>query len=205
MVSWLVPRRLARSSIMSTRILILTILVALRALSAGVTRADNLFLRAQPTGYECSLTITGPQDFSIFVIHGLNDGALASQWMIDDATDIARTGTSSIYLTIGDPYTDVGVAYGGCITGDHVILTLNYAAIADDVELPCTKIRIVSAPTSPIPGEVAVVNCSENLEVVNTEHTSFFINPDVSRPEGCGCLSVGVRSSTWGGIRSLYR
>ncbi|MCI0453041.1 MAG: hypothetical protein L0Z51_11770 [Candidatus Latescibacteria bacterium] len=167
-------------------------------------RADTLVIRRDPVNYDCSLTIAEPGPFSLYVVHIFNSGSTASHWWIDDSSGIMRTGVTlnAAYLSLGDPYADVQVAYGGCVLGDHVLFRLDYLASVDDVTAPCSQVRIRPAPTSGIPGELAVLDCNLNFESANT--APFAINGPTD-PFECECPPLGTEPSTWGKVKSLYR
>jgi hypothetical protein len=173
----------------------------------AASRADVILVNYADLSGHCSLQLQLPGLLSLYVVQRVNTGSVASAWRVDDPSGMTRIGASvpTGYLSIGDPYTDVQVAYGGCIIGDHVLFSLHYFVSAEDAALPCAVIRILPAPTSPIPGELVVVDCAQpsgNLEAATTR--PFVINGP-SDPVECECPPVAAESATWGKIKSLYR
>jgi hypothetical protein len=173
---------------------------------AGAASADHIGIYGDPAGNQCWLsTLSGPPaSNNFYVVHKLNAGSTASQWKVNDTsglfptTQIAPAG----YLTIGTWNTDMSIAYGGCVIGDHVILTLSFLWFGAPANCNQT-LALVPAPTSPIPGEVALVDCAQpsgNLETA-TAGTGYNL-------PGCvtgSCDPNATASTTWGQIKSLYR
>lgn len=173
---------------------------------AGAASADHIGIYGDQAGGNCWLTglVAPPGSNSFYVVHKLNVGSTASQFRVNDTSGLFATTQTfpAGYLTIGTWNTDLSIAYGGCVIGDHVVATLSFLWFGAPANCGQT-LAIVPAPTSPIPGEVALVDCavpSGNLETA-TAGTGYLL-------PGCvtgSCDPNAATTSTWGQIKSLYR
>ncbi len=173
---------------------------------AGAASADHIGIYGDQAGGNCWLTglVAPPGSNNFYVVHKLNVGSTASQFRVNDTSGLFATTQTfpAGYLTIGTWNTDLSIAYGGCVIGDHVVATLSFLWFGAPANCGQT-LAIVPAPTSPVPGEVALVDCavpSGNLETA-TAGTGYLL-------PGCvtgSCDPNAAQTSTWGQIKSLYR
>lgn len=183
----------------------LTVIFAL-AVCASVAQADHIGIYSDQAGAQCwfSSLVAPPGSNTAYVIHRFNVGSTASQFKVNDTSGLFATSQTfpAAYLTIGTWNTDLSIAYGGCVIGDHVVATLNFLWFGAPVNCGQT-LAVAPAPTTPIPGEVALVDCAQpsgNLETA-TAGTFYLL-------AGCGdaCdLGTPAEESSWGKIKALYR
>jgi hypothetical protein len=127
------------------------------------------------------------------------DGTSASQWMMDIPSAWMLLGSTSPFQTvIGDPLNGVSIAYGSCITGSFLILTVNF--LGDALSPTCSYISIVPDPASPS-GLIEIVDCQ-------TPNPSKWLFDALGRgvvngDQSCAC-DTPVQDTTWGGIKALY-
>jgi hypothetical protein len=143
------------------------------------------------------------QFIDVFLLHKHTGGATASQFKVSLTGGSTMTFSSQTVapgmLNLGNANDDISIAYGGCVQGDFLILTVRYLGFGTSPA--CSRIVLEPAATSPLPGELAMVDCSQpsgNLEVPGSGQA--IINPDGT----CQC-DVPVRTTTWGSIKALYR
>ena len=184
---------------------VLTVLAIAVMAAPAAAQVGDISTYADAAGTSCSVAdVTGPFVFKdVFLLHKHTGGATAAQFKV------SLTGASTMVfssqtipagmLNLGNANDDISIAYGGCVQGDFLILTITY--IAFGTSPACGRIVLEPAATSPIPGEIAMVDCatpSGNLAVVGNGQA--IINPDVT----CQC-DVAVHATTWGSIKALYR
>lgn len=175
---------------------------------AGVAMADHLGIYSDQGGVSCALTtlVTPPGNNALYIVHKFNAGSTASQFKVMDTSTLFPTTQMTPYLAIGTWNTDQSLAYGGCVVGDHVIMTLNFLFFGFPVPTCANTLEIVPAPTSPIGGAIALVDCavpSGNLETATGGRA--YVGPGSNNcPGGCNEPSA-TSQTTWGGIKALYR
>ena len=140
----------------------------------------------------------------VYIVHShANDGAAASQWMLEigGGVTMVSVGSSSPFPTaIGDPFTGISIAYGTCQTGNTLILTVNF--FGSGTSATCSLMSIVPDPGA-LSGLVEIVDCLPEPigpnKVTIEKGGQARVNPDGT----CNC-TVPVQETTWGGINSLY-
>ena len=180
---------------------VLTILAIAVAASPALAQVGDISAYADGAGTSCNIVDTAPGIITVNILHKHTVGGTASQWavVLGGGATLTFTGLQAApgMLMLGAPPTDVSISYGGCVVGDFLIATVGYFGAGTSPA--CSFISFAAAPTSPIPGEVAMVECDfETLSVVPTGQAN--INPNAS----CQC-DVAVNETTWGGIKALYR
>lgn len=165
--------------------------------------ADTLDIFSDSQGMNCLVTDNAPGTIPIYIFHDVGpQGTTASQFRV--ATDAGFTGVyishqvAPGFLYLGTPPDDYSVAYSSCMLGRFLISTVNYLGFGTSAA--CSHIWLAAAPTSPIPGEMAVIACFEPLTVPLT-HIAV-VNFTGSCPAWC----IGATEPTsWGKIKALYR
>jgi hypothetical protein len=182
---------------------VLMITLAL-TLCASAAFADHEGTYSDTAGMSCTLTnfVPFPGQTSAYVVHKNNSGATASQFAVIDASGLAFAGFTSPYLTIGT-LADLSVAYGGCLAGDLMIVQINWFALPGTFTCD-NKVSLAPAPTSPLPGEIAIADC--NFQYRSSTGGVLWVGPDAEACKGPSpCDPVPVAETTWGGIKALYR
>ena len=177
------------------------------AISSVAAHADHIGIYSDQAGGSCyfSSLVPPPGSNNAYVIHRFNVGSTASQFKVIDTSGLFATTQTfpAGYLTIGTWNTDLSIAYGGCVIGDHVVATLSFLWFGAPVNCGQT-LAVAPAPTSPIPGEVALVDCAQpsgNLETATAG--TFFLTSGC--PSGPCDLGTPTEQSTWGAVKALYR
>jgi hypothetical protein len=190
---------------------ILLLALALTA-SADAARGDCFAIFADTPGYTCYLNTLAelPGNNTAYVIHKLNAGSTASQFKVLDKSGLFPTTQQTPYLALGTWNTDLSLAYGGCVIGEHVLMTLNFLWFGEPMTGCTHTLDVVAAPTSPIPGSIAVVDCAVPFGniVVGYGGWSFYVRSDSQTCfQGCGCddFHTPVDAATWGSVKALYR
>jgi hypothetical protein len=177
-------------------------------LCAGAAMADHMGAYSDVQGASCALSVlaTPPANNTAYVIHKFNTGTTAAQFKVVDTSTLFPTTQTTPYLSIGTWNVDLSLAYGACIIGDHVILTCNFLWFGTPITGCANTLQLVPAPSSPIPGSIAFVDCAQpsgNLET-GTGGTLFVGQTSPTCPTG-GCDPNATASTTWGGVKALYR
>ncbi len=171
---------------------------------AGSAMADYISVFTDPGGGSCALGTLAPAPGvnAFYIIHKFNaDGAAASQFKVNDTTTLFATSQTTTFLSIGTWNTDLSLAYGGCLTGDIALMTLNFLWFGSPITGCASFLEIAPAPTSPLPGDVATVECDfETLTPANGGRA--FVTTDGLALQ---CCPFAAEESTWGGIKALYR
>lgn len=183
--------------------------LALVSLCAGAAWSHDIGLYADTNGFTCALTtlLLPPGNNAVYILHKFNPGSTASQFKVHDQSGLFAASQTTTYLSLGTWNTDLSLAYGGCVIGEHVIMTLNFFWFGTPI-VGCTSwMSTEAAPTSPIPGEIALVDCalpSGNLLAASGGVIHF--GPQAGGcAAGIDCGANPVSESTWGSVKALYR
>ncbi len=195
---------------MKPLVALVVVLVLILFSGMAVARTDQFGIYTDVYGVQCYLDSPNllPANNAFYVIHWVSN-ATASQFKIIDTTGLYFASWSTPYSFQGTWNTDLSLSYGGCTLGSHVVLQLNFMWFGDPVPTGCAHgLTVAAAPTSPLPGEVAVVDCAQP----NGNVRPAFAHPLIYSTEWnqCGvwrfyCGVVPVSETTWGGIKAMYR
>ena len=180
------------------------LLIALTASTlAGAAAADHISIYSDPSGANCHLStlLPPPANNPVYIIHKFNaNGTTASQFKVSDTSGLFAASQQTTFLTLGTWNTDLSVSYGGCVVGDINVMTLNFLWFGTPLPAGCNnRLQAVPAPTSPIPGEIATVEC-DFATLTPASGASIFLGPT----SGTCCIIVATQENTWGGIKALY-
>lgn len=184
---------------------VLTVLAIAVMAAPAAAQVGDISTYADAAGTSCNVAdATGPFVFKdVFLLHKHTGGATAAQFKVNLTGGSTMVFSSQTIpdgmLNLGNANDDISIAYGGCVQGDFLILTVTYLAFGTSPA--CSRIVLEPAATSAIPGEIAAVDCatpSGNLFVPGNGQA--IINPDGT----CQC-DVAAHTTTWGGIKALYR
>lgn len=184
---------------------VLTVLAIAAVAAPAAAQVGDISTYADGAATSCNIVDTTP-GFSfkdVFLFHKHTGGGQASQFKVSLTGGSTMVFSSQTIpagmLNLGNANDDISIAYGGCLQGDFLILTITYVAFGTSPA--CSRIVLEPAATSPIPGEVAMVDCTQPSGQLFVPATGqAIINPDVT----CQC-DVPVRTTTWGGIKALYK
>jgi len=184
----------------------LFMIVAAICLTATIAHSDGIGIFSEPTGFDCILNELAPPPATTpaYIIHKFNNGSAGSQFKVDNASPLFFVSATSPYLFLGGVFTDISLAYGSCVTGDHVLMTLDFFYFGEPTTCEST-LTVVAAPTSPLPGEIVTVTCGPPFDFEPASGGRTYVGPGSNEcPCACQCPHP-VRDATWGGVKALYR
>jgi hypothetical protein len=157
--------------------------------------ADHIGIYDDELGTNCHLNVTPPAPASVWVVHIYTLGTTASVFRVDDQSQQVQLGFASDNLVIGNPYSGVEVAYGGCFSGHVTVLRLDFLVVNPLVD--CQNIlRVVSHPNYP---GVVVQDC--NFLIKPASQGQFVFGPFACT----SCSANPTEQKTWGSVKALYR
>jgi len=165
-------------------------------LATGSALADHIGIYSDAAGTSCLLELTTPGvPTNVYIFHKLTPGTIGSRFKVDDTSGVVHVGASSPYLSIGNPWAGVSIAYGSCLAGEVNAMTLIYYWFNEPIS--CGKLAIV--PDPPV-ADILVTDCNFVEKVATGD--IFYFNPDGN----CDCrLPHPVDESSWGKVKALYR
>lgn len=185
---------------------ILLTVLAILSLGIGAAQADDISVYADQFGQDCVLNtlVLPPGSNSTYIVHKFNAGSTAAQFKVNDTSGLFATTQTTPYLALGTWNTDLSLAYGGCVTGDHVLMTLNFLWFGGPFNCG-NQLVTVPAPTSPIPGSIAIVDCGNPAHLETASGGQMFFGPDGEICNPTDCAVNAATESTWGAMKALYR
>ena len=180
------------------KLLLISLALVLCASTAfGQAGAIGLFVD-NPGFANCNLYAMTPGLYPVYVVHKLCPGATASQFMVvpGGGWDCTFTGeVIAIPVSIGSSLGGLSASYGGCRASDILISTINWFCMGTTPT--CAFLEVVPDPAAPS-GAIEVVNCS--FVKLYGQGGALYANSDGS----CHCWDP-VESTSWGGVKALYR
>jgi len=131
----------------------------------------------------------GPSGFApVYVFHMYTSGATASEWRLSVPADWNHLGDiGDFFLTSGASVDGTSISYESCLAGHFKLMTVNFLGGPNGTP-DCTLIGIVDA---------RVTDCTDG-------RTYALGGQGIVNPDG-SCEIGPVESTTWGGIKALYR
>lgn len=176
---------------------VLILSVAIMMMAGSAMAADHLGIFTDQVGAtgNCSVIPPAFSPFSVYVVHQTT-GTTGSQFKIVNTSGYNMTASVlGGFLAIGDAFTDLALAYGGCMAGPSVgVVALNGFGFPVPGQV-CGLMEVVPAPGKPY---VIAVDC--NFAEVAATAGRFTFNAN----ETCPCVNA-TEESTWGKVKSLYR
>ena len=173
-------------------------------LCASGAMADSIGVYSETGGADgnCALTtlVPPPGANTLYIVHKLNEGSTAAQFKVNDLSGLFPANQTTTFLTLGTWNVDLSVSYGGCVSGEIVIMNLIFLWFGTPTTGCNNRLDVVAAPTSPIPGEIATVEC-DFATVTPAAGLSGYVGPG----SGACCPVIATEESTWGGVKALYR
>jgi len=185
------------------RLLLLTLAIVLvHGLAVGQTTMPDvgsidIFSDAGLTS--CNIT-DAPGLITVYLGATLgSDGSTGSVFKVEQdlTVPLSYIATSSTYLIIGDPRTNLSIVYGSCLQSANPVLIANISYIGSGTSAACGLLSIVPADGI-ISGMVELVTCDSYREVF-AQLGQARVNADGT----CDC-QVPVQTKTWGGVKALY-
>jgi hypothetical protein len=167
--------------------------------SAGSALADHIGVYNDASGSECTASAQVAVPISVYVVHIYTVGAWGSQFKILDTTGFTQLGWTLPpgYTSVGNPYSGIGVIYGGgCHYGHVEVMQLDFVGFSAPTSCD-QRLSVVADPTV-LTGEILAFDCSEQPHLATGGSFSFFGDCDL-------CPANPAEAGTWGRVKSLYR
>lgn len=168
---------------------------------SSVAMADEISVFADTQGNACTFNFVGPNLYNAYVVHKTVAGATGSQFKVVNNTGV--TFSASVmggFLAIGDAFTNLSLAYGGCLAGPNIAVVQLTGAIFAAPATNCGLIDVVAAP-----GTVGILNIDCTFAEIPANTGPFALGNAASSDCTCGIVIVPTEQSTWGKVKSLYR
>ncbi len=178
----------------------LAIVVVLVLFSAPVS-ADTIGIYDSPQNLLCVNSVAPFSVTTVYVIHHYAaTGAAASRWKISNsaAMMIPTTWNCGDDINLGDPYTGIGLDYGGCQGTFHELCTLQFLKLQADPVPGCSHLQV-----EPFPGDAAIMvtDCGDVEKIASGGYFTFDGIPVIF----CDDCAVAAETRTWGSVKALYR
>ena len=163
-------------------------------LVASMANAESIMVFSDAAGSDCNWADAAPALQPVYIFHMYSVvGATVSQWKLNAPATWSHLGDNSPFaLVIGTSIEDCSISYGACMTGNFLLMTVNF--FGSGLEAPCTVFGIGAAPGK---AGVQIIDCADGRTF--PPGGSGIVNPTVD----CDC-DVPVEDTTWGGIKALY-
>lgn len=176
--------------------IVVTSLGILLCASAAIAQPGGINLFSDPTYTDCHFYDAGPGLQHVYVVHVFTPGVTASQWMlVNNGMLCTYLAESSPFITIGDAFSGISVAYGACLAYEILLLDISY--FCNGLSPACATITVEPDPAAPT-GTIEVVDCAAN-KLVGMGGV-LWVNPDGT----CSCI-IPTESTSWGRVKALYR
>ena len=175
---------------------------------SGSALADHIGIYTDQAANDCVLTnlqLPPARNF-FYIAHKFNPGgATAVHLKVADNSGLFFETASTPYIATGTWNTDLRLAFGGCVVGQHVLMTLNFLWFGQPMDGCAHTLHVVAGPLSPSPGEVVVLDCSQPN--ANVRPVSGGTARIVAQRDQCEspCSPIPVSGRTWGGVKALYQ
>jgi hypothetical protein len=175
---------------------LVVLLLALLALLAPCNAlSDHVGVYADITGdsYSCMAAWSPPGPAVVYVIHKFSLGTVGSRWKVNSPAALSYVSNSTTNTVVGDPASDVTVAYGACLNGSISVMTLTYVWSGEPIL--CGMFEIAAVPGLPT---VLTLDCS----FAGQPATGGRLGVD---SRGYYCCPTATEAATWGKVKALYR
>lgn len=162
--------------------------------------ADHIGVYNDDMGTSCF--VENPPQFpilaSVYVVHIYTLGAEGSKFKVTDLGGMIQAAQVPLggAVVIGNPYAGAEVAYGACYFGHFAPLRLDYFLLTPPDPNCGMSIRIQAHPTEATP---IAADCSDVIKPASGGE--FVFGP----PNCTGCSANPTATTTWGGVKALYR
>ena len=187
------------------RLVILSVVVVLCGATTTFAQSPRVGLFSDAGASGCSLTDTAPGFFQVFIVLQNVDEMDGVEFQV-----VAGPGFTAVLVgelsplpapgIIGDAYSGIELAFGGCYSSPLHIYTLTYQGFGTSA--PCAYLAFLPNPGSTAES-IRLSDCLMGEILIPQSSTGmFYMNPDGSC-NSCG-FPVPVEQSTWGGVKALY-
>jgi hypothetical protein len=156
--------------------------------TAAVAQNGSIMVFSDPGGADCNIVAECGEITTVYVFHVRAYRARSSEWKIHFPEGWFNVGERSDFASrVGNSSDGVSIHYDWCTIGTFPLMTIDY--YVQTATPPCTLIGI----------DVTLVQNCEYEEIITTGGSGV-VNNDGT----CSC-NVPVESTTWGGIKALYK
>lgn len=152
----------------------------------------------------CSVRVTAPGLFTVYVVHINTSGATYSRFRV-----VSGGGFNGVYQTEnvlsptydGDTQTGIEITYGACLASPpFVVAMITY--LFGSPPPPCSFLQVVADPEAPS-GGIEVKDCTPPFPLLLEAPTyaPTYFNYTSACTSWC---VLPVEPATWGAIKSLY-
>jgi hypothetical protein len=164
---------------------------------ASYAMADDIGVYTDQAGTNCEFVASAIAPVTVYVVHRAQNGTTGSQFKVVNTTSWSFSASVlGGFLAIGDAFTDLSLAYGGCLPGPVAAVALNGFSFPFPGD-PCMQLSVVAAPN-----KVGVISVDCNFAELPATGGKLVINANAT----CPCVEPNATEpSTWGKVKSLYR
>jgi len=160
------------------------LLISLLLISSSAI-ADEIGIFADATGSSCNLGAPNVFSQTATIIHRFSTGATGSHFKAAFPSGTSVFAFTSPYTVVGNLISDLSLGYGQCLTGSIVLGTIKAVYQAGTAQIvPADTFAFVTYTDCSFVGHLAIGGRA-------------YIGP--------GDCIIAVESSTWGGVKALYR
>jgi hypothetical protein len=179
------------------KILMICLTITMVVAGSAMAQQDSFGIFMDQAGLVCENTPSAPSPIQLFVVHKTGTAAAGSQFKLVNSSGWSLSAsTIAPFLTIGDAFSDVSLAYAGCVNGPAIAVILLSGFAFPVPGTPCGVVEVVAAPGKSAP---LTVDC--NFAELPATGGRFVFNGDTS----CPCNIIATEESTWGKVKNLYR
>lgn len=173
--------------------------IASMALICGSAAAqtDEIALYSDAEFTNCELVDSGGGIATVYVVHHIGSGAIASQFMVRPSSGMSMThlgDNHKFQLVIGDSQSGMAVAYQSCLSSDVLVTEITY--LKSGMSSNCSSLQVVPDPGAQS-GTIKIVDCSDYW--VEGTGTRLVVNPSGS----CACGPT-TEITNWGRIKDRF-
>lgn len=177
------------------------LIVAAILLATPAAALDRIAIYTDPALSDCDIAVAPASMVTVYIGHESVPGATGSMFRVRTpacwtGATLLTTTPASGFSAVGNAETGIAFVYPGCMAGGFWIGTITY--FSPDLPVSCCLLRIEKAQSSSLDG-VMVTDCA-TAPTLGTAPFMFLLNPDHT----CYCHTA-THTSTWGGVKALYR
>jgi hypothetical protein len=164
---------------------------------ASYAMADDIGVYTDQAGTDCDFVATGIGPLTVYVVHH-TAGATGSQFKVVNTSSWSFSASVlGGFLSIGDAFSDLSLAYGGCNAGPAIAVVALNGFTFPFPGAPCGQITVQAAPN-----KVGVIGVDCIFAELPASAGKIVFDPNAT----CPCVEPNAtEQSTWGNIKSLYR
>jgi len=190
-------------------------LLLMLVVSAGTAygQAGVISVAADPGGSSYTIFDTGVDLKTVYVLHTLTPGVIASRFKIEESPNVTMVYVGETVhepAYVGDTRVGITICYGVCKTSPVLLVSMQYAAFGTSGD--CSAIYPVPHPSSTTfeavdcGGHTLVAGCSGAWvnQTINCQGSPPDCSVDGSVSGVPLSCTVPTEPSTWGQIKSMF-